>query len=310
MALVQSPRSSLFSVRDPSARDPSVRDPFMSSGRGGSGNIRRPSVGRSSQPSMDASDAISLREKEGSSSRFVSVGRGGSGNIQPPSPDLADHPLTAAILSEHRETENRYEQQIRKHHAESKVVASSGRGGMGNISNSRRSKSRPPCSTSGRKGLRQSSEHTGIDALHLINSESLTNVTPDVRAEGSSRCRAEFGDSAPCSPTSQNFQQRSRKKRSFLKIWKRSSHLRQSVPPLERFDTTNDDDQKDADSSLDYHSLPPASTSCHSGDRASTISSYSSSTSRSTISSHMSVQSLPTLPENREQGSGSWSVHV
>ncbi|KIN97451.1 hypothetical protein M404DRAFT_32301 [Pisolithus tinctorius Marx 270] len=142
-----------------------------------------------------------------------------------------------------------------------------------------------------------------LRAGHLINSENLTNVTLDVRAEGSSRCRTESGDSAPCSPTSQNFQQRSRKKRSFLKIWKRPSHLRQSVPPLERIDTTNDDDQKDADSSLDYHSLPPASTSRHSGDRASTISSYSSSTSRSTISSHMSVQSLPTLPENREQGS-------
>lgn len=299
MALSQSLRLSISTTRDP----------FTSSGRGGSGNIRRSSVGRSSEPSVDVSDVVSLREKEGSSSRFVSVGRGGVGNIQPPSPDLADHPLTAAILSEHRDTEDRYERQIRKRHEESKVVASSGRGGSGNISNNRRSKSRPPRSVSVRRGRGKSSEHTNIDALHLINSESFANATIDIRGEGTSRSGFEPGDSPSCSPTSQNPQQRPRKMRKFLKIWKRSSHPQSSVSPLGGVsiaDTTaNDVNQRDSDSSLDYHSLHRSSMSHHSGDTASTISSYTSSGSRSLNSSHMSVRSLPTLPENREQGSGS-----
>lgn len=294
MALAQSLRLSLSTTRDP----------FTSSGRGGSGNIRRSSVGHSSEPPVDVSDVVSLREKEGSSSRFVSVGRGGVGNIQPPSPDLADHPLTAAILSEHRDTEDRYERQIRKRHEESKVVASSGRGGSGNISRNRRSKSRPPRSALVRKGRRKSSEHTNIDALHLINSESLANVTLDIRGEGTSRSGFEPGDSPSCSPTSQNLHERPRKMRKFLKIWKRSSHPRSSVSSLEGVsiaDTTpNDVNQGDSDSSLDYHSLHRASMSHHSGDAASTISSYTSSGSRSLNSSHMSVRSLPTLPENRE----------
>ncbi|KAI6113745.1 hypothetical protein EDD16DRAFT_1709376 [Pisolithus croceorrhizus] len=294
MALVQSPRPSLSTAREP----------FTSSGRGGSGNIRRTSVGRSSEPSVDVSDVVSLREKEGSSSRFVSVGRGGSGNIQPPSPDLADHPLTAAILSEHRDTEERYERQIRKRHEESKVVASSGRGGSGNISHNRRSKSRPPGSTSVRKGRRRTSETTTIDALHLINRESLSNITLADRGEGTSRSGAEPVDGPSCSPTAHNFQQRSTKKRNFLKIWKRSARPRSSISSLERISiadtTSNDVNQRDSDSSIDHLSLHRVSTSGHSGDTASTVSSYTSSGSRSLSSSHMSVQSLPTLPENRE----------
>ncbi|KAI6028119.1 hypothetical protein EDC04DRAFT_3142851 [Pisolithus marmoratus] len=285
MALVQSPRPSLSTVRDP----------FMSSGRGGSGNIRRSSVGRSSLSSVDASDAVSLRDKEGSSCRVVSVGRGGNGNIKLPSPDLADHTLAATILSEYRETEHRYEQQIRKHHEESKVVASSGRGGMGNIHNNRRSKSKPPCSALARKGRRKPPEHTGIDALHLINSEGLGRVASDIGAEGGSNDHIEPRDSPSCSRPSQDDQQRSGKKRIFLKMWKRPH--RSSTSPLDHasiIDTTTNDDNPD--SSPDCPSFPRASISGHSGDGASTISSYSSSASRSI----MSVQSLPTLPENRE----------
>jgi len=75
---------------------------------------------------------------------MFSVGRGGAGNIRSPSQDVGkDHPQTATILNQHAAVQAEYEQNIKKHHAESNPVHSSGRGGLGNISGSR-SRSRGP----------------------------------------------------------------------------------------------------------------------------------------------------------------------
>ncbi|KAF8425045.1 hypothetical protein L210DRAFT_3567651 [Boletus edulis BED1] len=135
------------------------RTSFLSSGRGGSGNIRFSQVPttegeRSDDPSV-ARPHDSRRgtitadnrhkhsqlptERRGSvEQHFSSSGRGGSGNIQPSAFDLESHPLTAAILTQHNAMLAQHEQWIRKVHAESKMVRSSGRGGSGNISDARR----------------------------------------------------------------------------------------------------------------------------------------------------------------------------
>ncbi|KAG6369274.1 hypothetical protein JVT61DRAFT_15520 [Boletus reticuloceps] len=133
------------------------RTSFLSGGRGGSGNIRFSQVPttngeRSDDPSVarphDTRSAITAdnrprsqlpTERRGSvEQHFSSSGRGGSGNIQPSAFDLESHPLTAAILTQHNTMQAQYEQWIRKVHAESKMVRSSGRGGSGNISDARR----------------------------------------------------------------------------------------------------------------------------------------------------------------------------
>ncbi|KAF9235717.1 hypothetical protein BU15DRAFT_64630 [Melanogaster broomeanus] len=124
------------------------RDSFLSSGRGGSGNIRRLSI---SLDSLGA-DVIVIcdRETPSNSNRFVSSGRGGAGNLRPPSLDLENHPLTAAILSQHVAMQAQYERHIRDYHAGSSVlVRSSGRGGSGNISDLRRTRSDGPSTSKG-----------------------------------------------------------------------------------------------------------------------------------------------------------------
>ncbi|KAH7921659.1 hypothetical protein BV22DRAFT_1107076 [Leucogyrophana mollusca] len=123
------------------------RDAFHSSGRGGVGNIRRSSQSRDPRP-VDGPDDFSPargREPAVNPERVFSVGRGGAGNIRSPSQDVGarDHPQTASIISEHASAQADYEAQLRKHHAETNPVRSSGRGGIGNISGSR-SRSRGP----------------------------------------------------------------------------------------------------------------------------------------------------------------------
>ncbi|KAJ8592585.1 hypothetical protein M405DRAFT_888485 [Rhizopogon salebrosus TDB-379] len=124
------------------------RDSFQSSGRGGIGNIRRSSISSDTRPleSSEGSDAARGREPAVHPDRMhmFSVGRGGAGNIRSPSQDVGkDHPQTVTILNEHAAVQAEYEQNIKKHHAESNPVHSSGRGGLGNISGSR-SRSRGP----------------------------------------------------------------------------------------------------------------------------------------------------------------------
>ncbi|KAI9455881.1 hypothetical protein HD554DRAFT_2042698 [Boletus coccyginus] len=152
----------------------SKRDPFPSYGRGGSGNIRRSHISGKSEQSGDPSVTL-VPESQGTytademrpaaqparselptghhsleQTHFISSGRGGSGNIQPSASGLEAYPLTASILSQHNALQAQYEQWVRKLHADSNVVRSSGRGGSGNIR--RRSHSQVP-GTAPKKGF-------------------------------------------------------------------------------------------------------------------------------------------------------------
>lgn len=124
------------------------RDSFHSSGRGGIGNIRRSSMSSDTRPFDNPEDSVANRGREPvvhpDRMHMFSVGRGGAGNIRSPSQDVGqDHPQTVTILNEHAAVQAEYEQKIKKHHAESNPIHSSGRGGIGNISGSR-SRSRGP----------------------------------------------------------------------------------------------------------------------------------------------------------------------
>ncbi|ETW84866.1 hypothetical protein HETIRDRAFT_241999, partial [Heterobasidion irregulare TC 32-1] len=114
---------------------------FSSSGRGGVGNFRQPSVSRGTvdRTSIDGPDDFSPtrgRERNNafnSTDKVVSVGRGGAGNIRSPSrargEDLSDDRDRIRAIDESNEN-----------HA-----YSSGRGGLGNITVSKsRSRSRGP----------------------------------------------------------------------------------------------------------------------------------------------------------------------
>ncbi|KAH0838894.1 hypothetical protein J3R83DRAFT_7321 [Lanmaoa asiatica] len=153
------------------------RDSFLSSGRGGSGNIRRSYISTTTserspdlsvpqapprqrtsivdkmRPSHRPARLELLTERQGAEQQqFTSSGRGGCGNIQPLTSDLEAHPLTASILSQHSAVQAQYEQRVRKVHAESNAVRSSGRGGSGNISDPRRrSRSQEPRTVSKRR---------------------------------------------------------------------------------------------------------------------------------------------------------------
>ncbi|KAG9307953.1 hypothetical protein JVU11DRAFT_9664 [Chiua virens] len=146
-----------------------ARNSFVATGRGGSGNLRRPSLapistddtptsdrtrpGSEFRPTSPPAEVPPERQSPSEKKRgFTSSGRGGSGNIQPSTSDLEAHPLTASILSRHSAVQAEYEQRIRKAHAESHMVRSSGRGGSGNISDlRRRSRSHEPRFTAKRK---------------------------------------------------------------------------------------------------------------------------------------------------------------
>ncbi|KAG1884279.1 hypothetical protein F4604DRAFT_1574606 [Suillus subluteus] len=131
------------------------RDSFQSSGRGGMGNIRRASI--SSDPRSvdgpDGSDSIRGREQAVNPDRLVSVGRGGAGNMRTPSQEVGkNYPQTVIILNEYAAVQAEYEQQVKKHHAESNPIHSSGRGGIGNISGPRSRSRGPIVHSTGRGG--------------------------------------------------------------------------------------------------------------------------------------------------------------
>lgn len=122
-------------------------DKQHSSGRGGSGNIRRTSTSRDGRPSTDGPDDFSsTRGREMTvTSKVTHSGRGGAGNVRSPSRDPANGAPTAV----ERETIAHAAE------AEAELPHSSGRGGFGNIVTSRsKSRSRPPDNvhSSGRGG--------------------------------------------------------------------------------------------------------------------------------------------------------------
>ncbi|KAG2356652.1 hypothetical protein BDR07DRAFT_1363970 [Suillus spraguei] len=132
------------------------RDSFHSSGRGGAGNIQRSSVSSDTRPfdSPDDFDSTRGREPLVHPDRVFSVGRGGAGNLRSPSREVRGdhHPQTVTILDEHAAVQADYEQQAKKHHAESNPIHSSGRGGLGNISYSRSRSRGPVVHSTGRGG--------------------------------------------------------------------------------------------------------------------------------------------------------------
>ncbi|KAF8837249.1 hypothetical protein BDN67DRAFT_973228 [Paxillus ammoniavirescens] len=309
----------------------SRRDSVLSSGRGGSGNIRRLGTAQDSQPTFDV-DIISIRGREApsNSDKFVSSGRGGSGNMRPPSPDRETHPLTAAILSQHVATQTLYEMHIRKKHAESKITRSSGRGGSGNISDQRRARSNGPPSRKSilaRSRVKATRDDTSTDAdaecqdrneshmgIHrrardstLTSSsgaDSLLTGSSQRSVAGSSSSGVADQDpcsSSPPSPTTD----RSKKKRSFLARWKKPPNSSQPSSPTEIINTVltegevaEPDCQHSCDRlSLQYDSykeFPPSHTSPR-----------TSSVVTSTSSSHSnrySVQSALSLPNILECG--------
>ncbi|KAG2066004.1 hypothetical protein BDR04DRAFT_1145115 [Suillus decipiens] len=124
------------------------REPLQSSGRGGLGNIRRAFISSDTRP-LDGPDDFDLtrrREQAVHPDRMkFSVGRGGAGNMRS---------QTSTIRNEHAAVQADYEQQVKKHHAESKPIHSSGRGGLGNISDSRSCSRGPMVHSTGRGGAR------------------------------------------------------------------------------------------------------------------------------------------------------------
>ncbi|KAF9236376.1 hypothetical protein BU15DRAFT_77087 [Melanogaster broomeanus] len=232
----------------PHHKPPKRDTPFLSSGRGGSGNIRRLKTTQDSRLTLDT-DAISIRSRERvppSPKRFaVSSGRGGSGNIRPPSPNLETHPLTAAILSKHVATQAQYAQQIRQIRAESKVLHSSGRGGSGNISDPRRSRSTgPPASKRAKERVKsgastsanvQAYDRNEPHSVGVARSERFSTLTSSSGTElsqcaGSSRSSVKTsgsgvaeGSSGLSSYSAESWPgddaSRSKKKRGFLTRW-------------------------------------------------------------------------------------------
>ncbi|KIJ14772.1 hypothetical protein PAXINDRAFT_169455 [Paxillus involutus ATCC 200175] len=307
------------------------RDSVLSSGRGGSGNIRRLDTTQNSPPTFDV-NIISIRGREAlsNSDKFVvSSGRGGSGNMRPPSPDRETHPLTAAILSQHVATQAQYEMQIRKKHAELQTTRSSGRGGSGNISDQRRARSKGPSSSKsflskGRaKATRDDTStdaeshdrnepHMGIHRSRGRDSTLTSSSGADSLLTGSSQ-RSVAGssisglaDQDPCSssppsPTTD----RTKKKRSFLARWKKPPSSPQPGSPTEVINTVltegeivEPDSQQSCDRlSLEhdgYEEFPPSYTS----PRAS--SAITSTSSHSNRYSQQSALSLPNILEGGE----------
>ncbi|TFK49548.1 hypothetical protein OE88DRAFT_351276 [Heliocybe sulcata] len=117
---------------------------FRSSGRGGSGNIRRKSDAVPDSPSEDAGPQTPVsptgRECLAPSSvstnrKTVVGGRGGAGNVHSRwRGEISDGlTQTASILSDHAASVARYEQEVIRKRMEERRTISSGRGGAGNI---------------------------------------------------------------------------------------------------------------------------------------------------------------------------------
>ncbi|KAG1831458.1 hypothetical protein DFJ58DRAFT_736616 [Suillus subalutaceus] len=148
------------------------RESLQSSGGDGIGNIRSSSISSDPRP-VDGPDSARGREQAVHPDRMhmFSVGRGGAGNMRSPSQDLVrDHSQTVTILNEHAAVQAEYEQQVKKHHAESNSILSSGRGGLGNISSSR-SRSRGPLVHSTGRGGVGNIQHGAVPSIDSMDEE-------------------------------------------------------------------------------------------------------------------------------------------
>jgi hypothetical protein len=141
------------------------REAFQSSGRGGVGNIRQGSLSRDARPG-GPDDFSPTRGREPHvrlDEQIHSTGRGGAGNIRSPSrePRKTDP------------TEASDERVVRQHLAADETAPrSTGRGGLGNFSNSR---SRSRDNRNGSSSTFQSSGRGGVGNIHL-GSDVLSEV--------------------------------------------------------------------------------------------------------------------------------------
>ncbi|KAG2152775.1 hypothetical protein DEU56DRAFT_907952 [Suillus clintonianus] len=233
------------------------RESFQSSGRGGIGNIRRSSISSDPRPVDSSSDSDSARGREQAvhPDRLFSVGRGGAGNMRSPSQEVgADHPQTVTILNEHAAVQAEYEQQVKKHHAESNPIHSSGRGGIGNISGSRSRSRGPTVHSTGRGGAgniqygaaasvdttdeEERKKHAHTQARHSTGrggAANLTNVhSPDIErvvhrhGEFESSGRGGVGNirsrSASRDPSGRAPSRDTKEKHGIAALWSKVSH--------------------------------------------------------------------------------------
>lgn len=235
------------------------RDSFHSSGRGGIGNIRRSSISSDPRPVDSPDDSASGRGREQAvhpdRMQMFSVGRGGAGNMRSPSQDVGkDHPQTVTILNEHAAVQAEYEQQIKKHHAESNPIHSSGRGGIGNISGSRSRSRGPTVHSTGRGGAgniqygaaasvdtkdeEERKKHAHAQARHSTGRGGAANLTnthsPDIErvihhhGEFESSGRGGAGNirsrSASRDPSGRTSSRDAKEKHGIAALWSKVSH--------------------------------------------------------------------------------------
>ncbi|TBU42334.1 hypothetical protein BD309DRAFT_866575 [Dichomitus squalens] len=140
---------------------------YQSSGRGGVGNIRRPSTDPASPPPpSEPLSPVRGRETHVDPERLKSTGRGGMGNIRSGSQARnasvvpENHPQTASLVSDQAASVAEYERSVVERNEDLmnaravRIYRSSGRGGLGNITggSKSRSRSRVPVTSTGRGG--------------------------------------------------------------------------------------------------------------------------------------------------------------
>jgi len=118
------------------------REPFLSTGRGGLGNIRQTSLSRDTRPGVGPDDFSITRGREPvphqqQQNQVFSTGRGGAGNLRSPSRD----PNSTGRVEPDAAEQEVIREYVASHEG---AVHSSGRGGLGNIT---RSRSRDPSAT-------------------------------------------------------------------------------------------------------------------------------------------------------------------
>ncbi|KAI0777531.1 hypothetical protein BD413DRAFT_181579 [Trametes elegans] len=157
----------------------------FSSGRGGIGNMHRPSVDTASPSRPVTGEPLSPvrgREATVDPERAKSTGRGGMGNIRSKSRARSSskvseqYPQTASLVSDQAANVAEYEKYVLQQSEEAAKagVRSSGRGGLGNIKSSSKSRSRsrvPQVLSTGRGGAGNLQPGANIDPEYLSQLE-------------------------------------------------------------------------------------------------------------------------------------------
>ncbi|KAI0746620.1 hypothetical protein C8Q80DRAFT_1104668 [Daedaleopsis nitida] len=155
---------------------------LQSSGRGGIGNIRMPSVDvpGDARPTSEPISPVRGREASVDPDRAKTTGRGGMGNIRSGSQARSaaivpeNHPQTASIVSDHAASIAEYERGVIAQNEQTARARSSGRGGLGNIKSPSKSRSRsraPATHSTGRGGVGNLQSGANVDPELLAQLE-------------------------------------------------------------------------------------------------------------------------------------------